>query len=168
MTTHQPIRRPLLALALALVGALVLTLAPSVPAQAKARTMAEYAHTFRGDGTLHDGCRNYRYKYKINPPEDADTWALETFLTDRRGKTIASGGVLEGADPLKGGGSSRRTSASRPAEHARDAGPRRSGQETVRPPGAASGPARRPRRAGTSRARRPRACRAACRSPGPG
>ena len=30
MTTHQPIRRPLLALALALVGALVLTLAPSV------------------------------------------------------------------------------------------------------------------------------------------
>jgi hypothetical protein len=102
MTTHQPIRRPLLALALALVGALVLTLAPSVPAQAKARTMAEYAHTFRGDGTLHDGCRNYRYKYKISPPEEADTWALETFLTDRRGKTIASGGVLEGADPLKG------------------------------------------------------------------
>lgn len=102
MSTHQPITRPMLALAVALIGALVITLAPSVPAAGKARTMAEFAQTFRGNGTLHEGCRNYRYKYKINPPEDADTWALETFLTDRRGVTIASGGVLKGAAKKKG------------------------------------------------------------------
>jgi hypothetical protein len=103
MTTHQPVLRPMLALAVVLIGALVLTLAPLAPADAgEGKTMAEYAQTFRGNGTLHEGCRNYRYKYKITPPEDADTWALETFLTDRRGTTIASDGILKGAAKAKG------------------------------------------------------------------
>lgn len=108
MTTHPPLGRSLLALATvaaALVG-LVLALAvvavPSADAGEGTHRMAKYAKTFRGDGTLLEGCNNYRYGYKVTPPPDADTWALETFLTDRRGVTIASGGVLDGADPKKG------------------------------------------------------------------
>lgn len=108
MTTPQPTPRRLLAPATALVALLglllTLALAPVPTAQAGEGThrMAKFAKTFRGDGILKEGCNNYRYGYKITPPKDADTWALETFLTDKRGETIASGGVLEGADPLKG------------------------------------------------------------------
>lgn len=107
MTTHQPGTRPLLALAIsavALLGLLLaLAVAPVAPADAaQGRPFAEFAKTFRGDGTLKAGCNNYRYRYKISPPSDADTWALETFLTDRRGETIASGGILKGADPKRG------------------------------------------------------------------
>ena len=109
MTTHQAGTRPLLAPAAvtALVAALGLLLALVVvtvsPAEAaKDRPFAQYAKTTRGDGVLKQGCNNYRYGYRITPPKEASTWALETFLTDRRGKTIASGGILQGADPKKG------------------------------------------------------------------
>lgn len=111
MTTHQPVHRPrlaptavVLATLVALLGLLVALAFAPVPAAdaAKDRPLAEFAKTFRGDGKLKPGCNNYRYRYKITPPEDADTWALETFLTDRKGNTIASGGVLKGADPEKG------------------------------------------------------------------
>lgn len=107
MTTHQPAARRMLApvaVATALLGLLLaLALVPVSPAgAAKDRPFAEFAKTFRGDGTLKKGCNNYRYRYKITPPEDADTWALETFLVDRRGVTIASGGILDGADPERG------------------------------------------------------------------
>lgn len=90
---------------LALLGLLLaLALAPVPTAQAGEGThrMAKFAKTFRGDGTLLEGCHNYRYGYRITPPKDADTWALETFLTDRRGETIASSGILDGADPKRG------------------------------------------------------------------
>ena len=108
MTTHPPLGRSLLALAtvVAALAGLVLALAlvplPTAQAGEGTHRMAKFAKTFRGDGTLKEGCNNYRYGYKISPPKRADTWALETFVTDKRGETIASGGVLEGADPLRG------------------------------------------------------------------
>jgi hypothetical protein len=111
MTTHQPATRRMLAPAtaattalLALLGLLLaLAVLPVAPAEAaKDRPFAEFAKTFRGDGTLKEGCANYKYRYKVSPPPEADTWALETFLVDRRGETIASGGILDGADPKRG------------------------------------------------------------------
>lgn len=110
MTTHQPATRRMLAptavttALLALIGLLLaLAVLPVTPAEAaKDRPFAEFAKTFRGDGTLKEGCANYKYRYKISPPPEADTWALETFLVDRRGETIASGGILDGADPERG------------------------------------------------------------------
>ena len=108
MTTPQAARRPLPAtVAAALLAALGLLAALALVTVSPARAAgdhpyAKYAETFRGDGTLKQGCNNYRYRYKLTPPKDADTWALETFLTDRRGKTIASSGILDGADPKKG------------------------------------------------------------------
>ena len=110
MTTHQPGTRPLLApvavttALLALLGLLLaLAVVPVTPAEAaKDRPFAAFAKTIRGNGILKDGCNNYKYRYRITPPKDADTWALETFLVDRRGETIASGGILDGADPKKG------------------------------------------------------------------
>lgn len=109
MTTHQPASRRMSAPAVttALLALLGLLLAAAVlpvtsAEAAKDRPFAEFAKTFRGDGTLKEGCANYKYRYKITPPEESDTWALETFLVDRRGETIASGGILDGADPKRG------------------------------------------------------------------
>lgn len=107
MTTHQPATRRMLApvaVATALLGLLLaLALVPVSPAgAAKDRPFAEFAKTFRGDGTLKKGCKDYSYRHKITPPEDADTWALEIFIVDGSGETVASDAVIKGADPKKG------------------------------------------------------------------
>jgi len=89
---------------LALLGLLLaLAVLPVAPAEAaKDRPFAEFAKTFRGDGTLKEGCKNYRYRYKITPPKESDTWGLETFLVDPSGESIASDAVLKGSDPKRG------------------------------------------------------------------
>ncbi|MBF4162867.1 hypothetical protein [Nocardioides acrostichi] len=98
-----PLALPL-TLPLALAIALVLTTATlSAPADAAGSPKyAQYAKTLRNDGTLKRGCHDYVYRYKINPPPDSTTWALETILIDRRGVSVASGGVSKGSDPKRG------------------------------------------------------------------
>lgn len=110
MTTHQPATRRMLAptavttALLALLGLLLaLAVLPVAPAEAaKDRPFAEFAKTFRGDGTLKKGCKDYRYSYKLSPPPEADSWGLETFLIDPTGESIASDAIIKGADPKKG------------------------------------------------------------------
>ena len=55
------------------------------------------------DGVLEKGCQRHRYRYRLNIPA-GDSWALETWLVDRRGRTVSSGYQIKGADPKKGKG----------------------------------------------------------------
>lgn len=111
MHTHRTRPRTLVHAWLAVVLAGVLVLAGAPSAEAKQR-FAKYAETARGDGTLRKGCHNYRYKYRITPPKQADSWGLELFLTDPTGEDVASGGELFGSDPPKGKGRFRVCSTS--------------------------------------------------------
>ena len=56
-----------------------------------------------GDGTLRKGCHGHRYGYAVVVPA-GDSWALEVFLVDRRGKTVSFGYETTGGDPKKGQG----------------------------------------------------------------
>jgi hypothetical protein len=60
----------------------------------------DFGRVWRGDGVLRQGCHNYKYQYRVKPP--TKVWALETFLVDRRGETVASGVLGYGADPKRG------------------------------------------------------------------
>ena len=76
------------------IGGLV---APGVPvAQAGD---ADYGRAWARDRALRDGCHDYAYHYRVKPP--TSDWALETFLRDRRGKTIASDALIAPHDKLK-------------------------------------------------------------------
>lgn len=66
---------------------------------------AEYGRVWRGDGVLRPSCHNYKYHYKVRSPKP--DWALETFLVDPRGETIASGGFVSEVDPKRGVGKFR-------------------------------------------------------------
>jgi len=92
--------RVALVCATALAVAMTLLVVAAPQADAKHRH-AQYAETSKPDGKLKRGCKNYRYRYEVTPPEEADSWGLETFLVDRTGERIASGGVLSG-EPEKG------------------------------------------------------------------
>ena len=65
----------------------------------------DFGRMWRDDGVLRPSCHNYRYHYKVVPPEPS--WVLETFLVDPRGETIASGGFDSAIDPKKGVGTFR-------------------------------------------------------------
>lgn len=65
----------------------------------------DFGRMWRDDGVLRDGCHNYKYHYKVKPL--TDDWALETFLVDRRGETIASGAKTADVDPKRGTGKFR-------------------------------------------------------------
>lgn len=49
---------------------------------------------------LRKGCHRYGYRYRVAPP--TPDWALEVFLTDRRGRGIGSEIVLSGSNPTAG------------------------------------------------------------------
>jgi hypothetical protein len=76
------------------IGALV---APGAPALAGG---ADYGHVGARDRALRDGCHDYGYHYRVKPP--TSDWALETFLHDRRGRTIASDALLAPHDEKRG------------------------------------------------------------------
>jgi hypothetical protein len=87
-----------------LLGSVLATLllAGGVVAPADGTTTSSYGHTHRGDGTLRNGCHNYRYKYVVATP--TNDWTLETFLVDPTGETLASGAFLSDSDPRRGHG----------------------------------------------------------------
>lgn len=60
----------------------------------------EFGRTWARDKVLRPGCHDYRYQYKVKPPDSE--WALETFLIDRRGREVGSGQFLFNADPKRG------------------------------------------------------------------
>ena len=57
------------------------------------------------DKVLKRGCHNYRYQYKVTSP--ADEWALETYLKDPTGETIASNAKDSFVDRKRGSGTFR-------------------------------------------------------------
>lgn len=96
----DPVSDLLTGLTGALTGALV---GGPPPGQSSPPTAAQFASwgsfsapTYR----LARGCRDYRYRYAVTPPR-AD-WALEVFLTDRRGRAIGSEIIMSGANPTSG------------------------------------------------------------------
>lgn len=72
----------------------------TAPGQSAAPTAAQFASwgsfsapTYR----LARGCHDYAYRYAVTPPEP--DWALEVFLTDRRGRAIGSEIMMSGGNP---------------------------------------------------------------------
>ena len=63
------------------------------------RDRSDYGHTHAADGSLVQGCHNYRYRYVVTTP--TDDWTIETFLDDRTGETIASGAFFSDSDPAR-------------------------------------------------------------------
>lgn len=60
----------------------------------------EFGRTWARDKVLRAGCHDYRYQYKVKPPEG--DWALETFLIDPRRKEVGAGQMLFNSDPARG------------------------------------------------------------------
>jgi hypothetical protein len=90
------------ALALALIVSLLVIGAGMFTGRAAARDVhPEFGSTHAKNGVLKRGCRNYRFSYKITPP-DAGDWALETFIIGPKGKGLASDGFIEGFDKTSG------------------------------------------------------------------
>lgn len=54
------------------------------------------------DGALERGCQSHGYRYRVSA-EDSD-WALELFLVDPDGETVANGYEWKGRDPARGRG----------------------------------------------------------------
>jgi hypothetical protein len=75
---------------------------PSGGGHHPARDRDDYGRTHARDGVLRQGCRNHRYRYVLLVR--TDDWALETFLDDRTGETIASGAFSADSDPKRGPG----------------------------------------------------------------
>lgn len=70
---------------------------PAAPTPAQWRAMG---HLSSGNAKLRSGCHKHTYHYRITPP--SSQWALETFLTDPKGKHLASDVILSGADKKSG------------------------------------------------------------------
>ncbi|GHJ60557.1 hypothetical protein NOK12_30750 [Nocardioides sp. OK12] len=62
---------------------------------------SEHARTWAKDQVLRKGCRDYSYRYRVNPPTD-QAWGLETFLVAPGGRKLASGALSDNADQKKG------------------------------------------------------------------
>ena len=100
----------------------------------------------------------------LRPRVEAELAAEHERLAGGVDKAVEIGVVDEVVQPTDTRSPSRGRSTTRSRPSAYAAACTATSPCRARPPGAASGRARRRRRAGTSRARRPRACRAACRS----
>ncbi|HET9422550.1 MAG TPA: hypothetical protein VFO49_15525 [Nocardioides sp.] len=93
---------------LSLVGALLAALllplggTPASATPAAARAEDATAKVWSGDGVLR-GCRGHGYKYAVDVPA-GDSWSLELFLVNRRGRTVSFGYELKGGDPKQGKG----------------------------------------------------------------
>lgn len=94
-----------LSLAGILLAALLLPLgaAPATADSRSARGEAASARVWSGDGVLRKGCPGHRYGYAVKVPA-GDSWALEVFLVNRRGRTVAMGYERKGSDPKRGKG----------------------------------------------------------------
>ncbi|HEX5861508.1 MAG TPA: hypothetical protein VFY58_06675 [Nocardioides sp.] len=54
------------------------------------------------DGVLERGCQTHPYRYRVRP--GGSDWSLEVFLSNRRGKRLATGYEWKGKDPRRGRG----------------------------------------------------------------
>jgi hypothetical protein len=93
-----------LALVTALLAALLLPTGgvPAAGAAGAARAEGATAKVWSGDGVLR-GCRGHGYKYAVDVPA-GDSWSLELFLVNRRGKAVSFGYEIIGGDPKQGKG----------------------------------------------------------------
>lgn len=76
----------LTALALTLGG--VSTADAAGPTASSRMDATSWGSTRAPDQVLRAGCRNYRFAYKITTPND--NWQAEMFISDRKGRAIAS------------------------------------------------------------------------------
>lgn len=82
------------------VGGVSATDATSSTSVAARTTGAQaWGSTKAPDQVLRKGCRNYRLSYRITTPNDE--WQAEMFVTDPRGRAIASVLVDAGSNPRK-------------------------------------------------------------------
>ncbi len=51
---------------------------------------------------LHQGCHDYPFTYRVNPPRDTTTWSAEIFLIGPGGVNLASAYLLSPEDPTRG------------------------------------------------------------------
>lgn len=72
-------------------------LSPSSSSTAEPGSGAEWGSTRAPDQVLRAGCRNYRFSYRINTPNDE--WQAEVFFTDPKGRAIAHKIFDAGSDP---------------------------------------------------------------------
>ena len=97
-----PLTRLLTALPLA-CGLVATTLPP--PATAGS---SEYGRVWRKDGTLQQGCHDYRFQYRVKPraadPDNEDDWSAEFFLVDRHGRGLGTVAKDSDIDPRRGRG----------------------------------------------------------------
>jgi hypothetical protein len=96
-----------LVLAGALLAALLLPVGavPATAATSAAGEEAASARVWSRDGVLRKGCPGHRYRYAVDAPTgNGDSWSLEVYLVNRRGRTVAMSFQVIGADPQDGRG----------------------------------------------------------------
>jgi hypothetical protein len=96
-----------LVLAGALLAALLLPVGavPATAATSAASEDAASAKVWSRDGVLRKGCPGHRYRYAVKAPTgNGDSWSLEVYLVNRRGRTVAMGYERMGSDPKEGRG----------------------------------------------------------------
>lgn len=94
---------------LALIGALLISLllplggTPAIADAPVARAAEASAKIRSADGVLTKGCPGHRYRYAIDVPK-GDSWALDVYLVNRAGRTVAFNYEVVGGDPKRGKG----------------------------------------------------------------
>jgi hypothetical protein len=104
---------PLTGLLTRLLTVLLMTLGLTVtvlPPPAQAGDV-DHGRVWRKDGRLQPGCHLYRFQYRVRPlavdPTNDDDWALEVFLSDRRGRGLGAVAKDSAIDPRRGAGTFR-------------------------------------------------------------
>lgn len=102
-------KRSALTLAVAMLAALLFPVgAAPTPAHASAAAATEdpvSAKVWSRDGVLRRGCPGHRYRYAVQAPTgNGDSWALEVYLVNRRGRIKAMDYKIMGGDPQVGRG----------------------------------------------------------------
>ena len=89
---------PVLALALPIGGA------PAVAEPAPARAAAEATvRVGSPHGVIAKGCHGHAYRYAVDVPA-GESWALDLFLVDRKGRIASYAFETKGGDPRRGKG----------------------------------------------------------------
>jgi hypothetical protein len=86
-----------LGLAALLAGLIVAALPATAP---RADAYQPWGSTYSTDKILRSGCRYYTFNYRVHPPRGP--WAAEIFLTNPRGRGIASKAIASNSDPRTG------------------------------------------------------------------
>ena len=92
-----------LLLAVGLVAALLLPVGTPPSSAAGINEDTATAKVWSRDGVLRKGCPGHRYRYAVQVPA-GDSWALEVYLVNRRGKIRAMSYEIKGGDPKEGRG----------------------------------------------------------------